>query len=141
MELADYIRTPGGLYLLFQLERGPKSLGYLAEKATVSRDELRQRLREAKEIGLIGERRDDGEGITYELDPKGEHIVQVLKDSDGFDRKRYIDKRREINETRQQLQELENEMESIVAEAGEIVTEFSDLEEDEDEVRLTFETE
>jgi hypothetical protein len=135
MDLADYIRQPGSLHLLFQLQRGPKSLGYLVERSATDRTTLRKRLTEAKELGLVGERA-ESDGNTYELDLRGTNLIGLLEDRDGFDKKAYLDKRREIIRLQQQLEERQDELSDIVADAGTIIADLDSLDEDEDIVRL-----
>lgn len=135
MDLAQYIRQPGSLHLLFQLQRGPKSLGYLVERSATDRTSLKKRLTEAKELGLVGERA-ESDGNAYELDPRGKNLIGLLEDRDGFDKKAYLDKRREIIQLQQELQTLQDELTDIVADAGTIIADMDALDEDEDIVRL-----
>jgi len=135
MDLTEYIRQPGSLHLLFQLQRGPKSLGYLVERSATDRATLRNRLTEAKELGLIGERA-ESDGNTYELDPRGQNLIGLLEERERFDKKAYLEKRREIIRLQQELDGLHEDLSDIVADAGTIIADLDNRGDGEDVVRL-----
>lgn len=135
MEIDDYIQSSGSLHLLFQLRHSPRSFGYLTERSALTEETLHQRIKQAKELGLIGERREES-GIEYELDTRGTNLIGLLEDREDFDKKAYLEKRREIVQLQHTIEKLQGELADIVRSAGSIVADMDSLEEDEDVVRL-----